>query len=215
MPKKTPHEALRIPPQNIEAERVLLGSVMIKPAAISDIIDVISFDSFYVEKHRLIYRAMLELFAKSEPIDLLSVSTYLKEKSLLEQVGGRSYLAELVNEVPSAGNAKHHARTVQKKHMMRALIEAANVIGELGYDESQEIEELLDKAEKKIFEVTSTPTLHRFIELREALGEAWDRLDRLHKSKDELRGIRTGFRDLADLLAGLQKSDLIILAARP
>jgi replicative DNA helicase len=208
-------QSLRIPPHNLETERALLGSIMIKPDAMHEMIDILSAVSFYAQKHRLIYETMLELFARGEPIDLLSLSSRLEEKGKLEHVGGRTYLAELVNAVPSAGNIKHYANLVQKKAMMRNLISAADYLSELGYDESRDIEELLDEAEKKVYEVTNTPTLHKFVELKSTLGEAWERLDRLHKSKDEVRGIRTGFRDLDNLLAGLQKSDLIILAARP
>lgn len=206
---------LRVPPQSIESEKALLGSIMIKPSALNDLIDIVSHDSFYAEKHRLIYETMIELFSKNEPIDLLSMSNRLKEKKLLDTIGGRSYLAEMVNSVPSAGNAKHYANTVQKKSMMRNLIEAADYISELGYNEIEDLEEVLDKAEKKVYEVTESPTLHKFVALRETLGEAWERLDRLHKSKDELRGVRTGFKALDDKLAGFQKSDLIILASRP
>lgn len=208
-------QTLRIPPHNIEVEKALLGSIMIKPESINDVMDILSPNAFYAEKHRKVYIAMLELFAKSEPIDLLSVSTKLEEKKQLEQVGGRSFLAELVNTVPSAGNVKHYAQTVQKKAMMRSLIAAADYLSELGYDEAKDIEELLDEAERKVYEVTNTPTLHKFVELKETLGEAWERLDRLHKSKDEIRGVRTGFTELDNMLAGFQKSDLIILAARP
>ncbi|HEY4502643.1 MAG TPA: replicative DNA helicase [Candidatus Paceibacterota bacterium] len=208
-------QALRIPPHNIESEKALLGSIMIKPESMHDVLDIISPHSFYAEKHRLIYEAMLELFAKSEPIDLLSMSSRLDEKKLLERVGGRTYLAELVNAVPSAGNVKHYANLVQRKAMMRNLISAADYLSELGYDESRDIDELLDEAERKVYAVTNSPSLHKFIELKDTLGEAWERLENLHRSQDELRGVRTGFRDLDNMLAGLQKSDLIILAARP
>lgn len=208
-------QSLRIPPQHIEAEKALLGSIMIKPESIHDVLDLITTNSFYVDKHRLIFQAMLDLFTKSEPIDLLSLSSKLKGGDLLERVGGRSYLAELVNTVPSAGNVKHYSELVEKKSMMRKLIECADYLSELGYNEGLEVEELLDKAEKRVFEVTNTPTLHKFIALKETLTEAWERLDRLHKSKDGLRGIRTGFAELDDMLAGFQKSDLIILASRP
>ena len=184
------NDSLRIPPQNIESEKALLGSIMLKPEALHSVIDIIMPDAFYIQKHHLIYQTMLELFGKNEPIDLLSMSSRLKEKELLEQVGGRSYLADIVNTVPSAGNVKHYAELVQKKSMLRNLIVAADYISELGYDEAQELEECLDKAEKRIYEVTESPTLHRFVELKETLGEAWERLDRLHKSKDELRGTR-------------------------
>ncbi len=206
---------LRVPPQNIDSEKALLGSIMLKPEILNDISIIITNNSFYVEKHRLIYRTMLELFAKNEPIDILSISSRMKEKNILEQIGGRSYLAELVNLVPSAGGAKHYAELVHKKSMMRNLINAADFISELGYNEAHELDEMLDKAEKKIYEVTESPTLNKFTEIKDSLEEAWERLDHLHKSKNELRGVRSGFRELDTMLAGFQKSDLIILAARP
>ena len=206
---------LRVPPQNIDSEKALLGSIMLKPDILNEITTIISPDSFYAQKHRMIYKTIFELFGKNEPIDLLSVSSRMKEKKQLEQIGGWSYLAELVNLVPSAGNAKHYAGLVQKTGMMRSLINAADYISSLGYDEEHDLDEMLDKAEKKIYEVTESPTLHKFTEIKDSLGEAWDRIDHLHKSKGELRGVQSGFKDLDNMLSGFQKSDLIILAARP
>ncbi len=205
----------RIPPQNIEAERALLGSIMLKPDVIHEVTDLLSPDSFYVEKHRVIYRTMLDLAASGSPIDLLSTANRLKELNDLERAGGNSYLAELVSVVPTSANLKYYAEIVQKKAMMRSLIEASSEIAELGYDESKDIENLLDSAEKRIYEVTSSPTLRKFIAIREALGEAWERFDNLHKGEYEMRGVPTGFTALDNLLAGFQRSDLIILAARP
>jgi len=212
---KSPIQDIRIPPQSIEAERALLGSIMLRPEVMNDIIELINPGCFYVEKHRLIYTTILELFSKSRPIDLLSLSSRLEERELLEQVGGSSYLTEIVNEVPSAANAKHYADIVQKKFLMRNLITAANHINQIGYDESQEIEELLDQAEKKIFEVTGLMNTTNFVSLGEELAEAFERLERLSKSDHEIRGIHTGFRDLDNKLSGLQHSDLVVLAARP
>ena len=206
---------IRVPPQNIESERALLGSIMLRSESIEEIMDIIRPESFYSEKHRLIFRAMTDLFSKNEPIDLLTLSSRLKERELLDQTGGMSYLTELVNAVPSSANAEYYAQMIQKKHLMRKLIEASEHICTLGYDETTELDELLDRAEKRIYEVTHGATNSNFIELKDALGEAWERLDRLHKSKDEFRGVPTGFRELDNKLAGLQKSDLIILAARP
>ncbi|MBL7045998.1 MAG: replicative DNA helicase [Parcubacteria group bacterium] len=208
-------DKLRVPPQSIDAERALLGSIMLKPQSMNDVVDIISPEAFYAEKHRIIYNSMLELLGKSEPIDVLSLSTKLKGKKQIEQIGGASYLNELVNTVPSAANIKHYGEIVQKKFMMRSLIEASDIISDLGYQEDQDIEQLLDAAQTHVFKITSTPTLQKFVVLKDALGEAWERLDNLHKSKNELRGISTGFHDLDNLLAGLQKSDLAILAARP
>ena len=206
---------MRIPPQNTEAEAALLGSIMLRPEAVNEIIDIVKPESFYSEKNRLIFKVMMELFTKNSPIDLLSLSSRLSEKSLLEQVGGTAFLAELVQSVPSSTNVKHYAEIVQKKYMMRNLIGAAERISELGFDEAGDLEELLDQAEKNIFDVTNFSGVHKFIELRDTLAEAWERLDKLHNSKDMLRGVPTGFKELDSKLSGLQKSDLIILAARP
>ncbi|MEI6420048.1 MAG: replicative DNA helicase [bacterium] len=208
--------SIRIPPQNIESEKALLGSIMLDPKVINDVLDHVNSDSFYAEKHRIIFKSMMELNQKSEPIDLLTVSTKLKENKVLEQVGGMSYLTDLVNTVPSASSADFYAQMVKKKFTMRQLIEAAEHISGLGYDEANELETLLEGAEKRIYEVTHAASgAGRFMEMREALGEAWDRWEKLHNSKDGYRGVPTGFKQLDDMLSGLQKSDLIILAARP
>lgn len=205
----------RIPPQNIDAERALLGSIMLKADAIYDAIDIISAESLYVEKHRVIFRAMLELMSASSPIDLLSVGNRLKERNELERIGGNGFLAELVGSVPTSSNLKYYAEIVQKKAMMRGLIDAAAEITELGYDEAQELEQVLDTADKRMTEVTSSPTMRKFIPMKDMLGAAWERFEKLHGSEHELRGVPTGFAGLDNLLAGFQPSDLVILAARP
>jgi len=193
----------------------LLGSIMLRPEALYDVVDIISLDSFYSEKHRIIFETMMELFTKREPIDLLSVSSRLKEKGWLDQIGGNTYLTEIVNVVPSSANIVHYGSIVQKKYMMRRLIEASDHISQIGYDENHELEEMLDSAEKKLFDVTNFNTSHKFVHIKEELGEAWDRLDRLHTDGNGMRGIATGFSDIDLKLSGLQKSDLIILASRP
>src|SRR3989344_3169692 len=208
-------KGLRTPPQTSESERALLGALMIRADAMVDVVDSISPEAFYSEKHRIIYRAMLQLWGKSEPIDIETVRARLSDDNQLEQVGGAQYLGELASDVPAASNARHYANLVQKKYMLRSLIEAGEYVAELGYDEGGELNETLDKAEKRVYDVTSTPTLSKFTALRETLAAAWTRLEHLQEHKGELRGIRTGYRDLDNLLAGLQKSDLIILAARP
>ena len=210
-----PSSVLRVPPQNIDSERALLGSIMLRPDALVDIIDLTTLDSFYVEKHRLIWQGMLDLYSKSEPIDLLSLSSRLKEKGFLEQVGGATYLADLVNTVPSAANIRHYAEIVHRKFMMRRLIDAAESINTLGYDETEELEMLLEKAEQELYQLTTQGGTKKFIDLKDVLPDIWEQLEKLHHNKDTLRGVRTGFKDLDDRLAGLQKSDLIILAARP
>ncbi|OHA18926.1 MAG: replicative DNA helicase [Candidatus Taylorbacteria bacterium RIFCSPHIGHO2_02_FULL_47_18] len=207
--------AIRIPPQNIDAEKALLGSVMLRPDAISDVMDLLSPEGFYVEKHRLIWKTMLELFAKTAPIDLLSLSSRLKEKEILEAAGGASYLAELSSSVPSAANARYYAEIIAKKDIMRSLILAAEHIEVLGYSEEHEVDALLDAAEKRILEIGKRGGTHSFLELKDTLAEAWERLDKLHKTGEGLRGVPTGFKEIDSKLSGLQKSDLIILAARP
>ncbi len=213
MENKSSH--LRMPPQAIDAEKALLGAIMLKPECMYDISDVVTSDSFYVDKHRIVYKSMRQLFNKSEPIDVLSVSARLKANKDLERIGGASYLTELVNTVPATANAHHYAGLVQKSATLRSLIEAAEYIAELGFDEQNDIEEVLDSAEKRMYEITNAPGLHKFVSMQESLGEAWERIDHLHKTKDEMRGVPTGYKDLDNLLAGFQKSDLIILAARP
>src|SRR3989344_4314531 len=206
---------LRIPPQNLDAEMALLGSIMLRPEAMHDIVDIVSLDSFYSEKHRIVFETMMDLFTKRSPIDLLSISNKLKEKGWLDQVGGNTYLTEIVNVVPSSANIAYYASIVQKKYMMRRLIEASDHISQISYGENKELEEMLDAAEKKLFEVTNFNSAHKFTHIKEELGEAWDRLDRLHTEGNGMRGIQTGFPDIDLKLSGLQKSDLIILAARP
>ncbi len=207
----------RIPPQNIDAEKALLGSIMLRPDAIYDIMDVINSNSFYVDKHRKIFEIMMELFGKSTPIDLLSLSSRLKEKNLLEGIGGSAYLTEIVQVVPSAANVKHYAEIVQKKYLMRKIIEASEKISHLGFNESADgIEELIDGAEKTIFEITRNFSGYQnFKELKPLLHEAYERLEKLSSETQTIRGVPSGFPSLDNLLAGFQNSDLIILAARP
>ena len=206
---------LRIPPQNLDAEKALLGSVMLRPDGLSEVMDVIFEASFYGGRHRLIWRTMLELHSRNVPIDLLSLSSRLTEKGELEAAGGATYLTELTASVPSSTNLKHYAEIIQKKQMMRALIDAAEFLGELGYNEAEDLDHLLDRAEKRVFEITQRSGVHKFVDIKDTLTEAWERLDRLHNSGDALRGVPTGFKELDSKLAGFQKSDLIILAARP
>lgn len=204
-----------LPPQNIESEKALLGSVMLRNEVMHDVIDLIREESFYVEKHTVIWRSIFELYSRSEPIDILSLSNKLEEKKELAKIGGRSYIAELASEVPSSANAEHYAYIVHKKFMMRGLIDASQEITRLAYEDMEDLEETLENAEKKIFEVTNISGAGKFIDAREILGEAFERYERLHSSEDEMRGVSTGFDDLDNMLAGLQNSDLIILAARP
>jgi replicative DNA helicase len=163
----------------------------------------------------MIWSVLFHLHSKSSPIDMLSVSARLKEKDQLDQIGGMSYLTEIINTVPSSTNAAHYSEIVEKKHVMRELLRAAEAITTLGYDEEADLHELLEKAEKELYSVTNKTGSHKYVALKDTLDEAWERLDHLHKTRDELRGVPTGFSELDNKLAGFQKSDLIILAARP
>jgi replicative DNA helicase len=207
---------LRVPPQSLDSERAVLGSIMLKPGTLLDIGDRITADSFYSDKHRKIYEAMLELSSRNEPIDLLSLSHRLKERKLIESVGGSKYLTELTNSVPSSTNAEYYAGIVEEKFILRRLIESADKLAELGYDTKElSLEDVLDTAEKEIFAIAESPKRGKYTALKDTLGEAWTRLERLHSNKGEIRGVATGFKALDDMLSGFQNSDLIILAARP
>ena len=205
----------KIPPQNIEAEKSLLGSLMLDKNAIVKVVDFLQPRDFYRGIHHEIYSVMQNLFERSEPIDLLSVSAGLKEKEKLTEIGGSAYLTELINEVPTATHVLNYAKIVQKKRILRDMIEASYDIGLMGYKETEDIDELLDQAEKRIFGIAQKSLSQRFFPVKDALGEAFERIDRLSKYEGVLRGLPTGFVDLDNMLAGLQKSDLIILAARP
>lgn len=210
-----PNSENRLPPQNIEAEESLLGSIMLDKDAIVKIADQIEPGDFYKDAHRLVYEAMLDLYEHRDPIDVLSLSNKLKEKKQLEAVGGSTNLTRLVNVVPTASNITHYAKIVSDKSTLRRLIGAANHIGALGFREDEEIAKTLDQAEQKLFSVSQKYLKERFLPLKDILVEAFDRIDDLHKSSGKLRGLPTGFKDLDNILSGLQKSDLIILAARP
>jgi replicative DNA helicase len=209
------NQTSRIPPQSLEAERGLLGSLLIKPDAIHDVSDTVRSHSFYAEKHRLIFEAMRELSERGEPIDLLSLSERLTATNGLERVGGRSYIAELVNSAPSPGNFHHYADLVSRKHVMRSLIDASHEIAESAYEEGRDSAEVLDSAEKSIYAIGNASASHKFIAIKDKLDDAWDRMEALSKNDGSIRGVPTGFPDLDTLLSGLHKSDLIILAARP
>ncbi|MFA6006848.1 MAG: replicative DNA helicase [Candidatus Paceibacterota bacterium] len=206
---------VRLPPQNNEAEQALLGSIMLSPSILEEIMTIVTPRSFYSEKHRVVYDVCVELFQKGSPVDLLSVSTRLTERQLIDRVGGASFLTELVNVVPSASNAEYYAKIVQKKSTLRELIDTADYISSLGYNEEEDLDIVLDKAEKKIFEIANLSPKQKFVSIKSTLSEAWDRIEKLHEHTGELRGTPTGFPELDSKLAGLQNSDLIILAARP
>jgi len=205
----------RLPPQNIEAEQSVLGCLMLDKEAIIRVADILKPNDFYRGVHNQIYSVMLELYEKGEPIDLLSLTNRLEDKKELEDIGGVSYLTNLVNSVPTAAHVVHYAKIVQRKKTLRDLIEAAYQINQLGYQETEDVENLVDMAEQKIFSIAQKSLTQTFIPVKAALEEAFERIDKLHRGDGSLRGIPTGFPDLDNYLAGFQKADLIILASRP
>jgi replicative DNA helicase len=214
-PVATFNKILRTPPHNIDAERALIGAIILKPELMHDVSVSVYPESFFADKHRHIYKAILEIYSKGDPIDLLSVSTRLKMNEQLERVGGASYLTELTQNVPAAGNGMYYAEIVQSKAVLRGLIEAADDIAELGYSDPENIDETLDQAEKKVYNVTNATVTQKFKTIGSSLTEAWERFEHLSANQDARRGIPSGYTGLDNILAGFQKSDLIILAARP
>ncbi len=208
-------DELRMPPQNIDAEISVLGSIMLDKDAIIKIADFLRPNDFYKEIHEDIYEAMLELYQDQQPLDILQVTSRLKEKKQLDKVGGRGYLTELVSAVPSASNVVSYAKLVQKKATLRRLIQAASDIVEMGYDEENPLDTTLDKAEQTLFGVSQQYLKQDFTAIKPLLESAFVRIDEMHKDSSKFRGVATGFYDLDNILSGLQKSDLIILAARP
>jgi replicative DNA helicase len=206
----------KVPPQNIDAEVSLLGSILIEDDVITTIADRINQGDFYDKRHGTIYAAMLKLYEQHKPVDLLTLSSALKDTGDLETVGGSSYLTELTNAVPTAAHAEHYGDIVAEKSMRRKLIKASEDIVNLSFTEgSSSVQEILEEAEKRLFAVSQRSTKQDLISIDQILAEGFDRLDELHKNKGRLRGVRTGWRDLDNKTAGLQRSDLIILAARP
>ncbi|MDO8523352.1 MAG: replicative DNA helicase [bacterium] len=213
----SPFSAARMPPQQVEAEISLLGSILLDGAMMDKVADTLRAEDFYKNEHNAIYSAMISLFSKQKPIDILSVSDSLKEAKKLDEIGGHSYLASLVNSVPTASNAAYYAEIVRKKKILRELITVSQDISQLGYKEEGDVDELLDEAEKRIYNIAQKSLTKGFVAIAGILEQAWERIDKLHKDpgNSAIRGVPTGFRDLDNKLSGLQKSDLIVLAARP
>lgn len=216
MPNNTAPKGARIPPQNADAEVSLLGSLLIDDESITIIADKISSNDFYEQRHGVIYSAILRLYEQNKPIDLLTLSNALKNTDDLETVGGSSYLTELTNAVPTAAHAEHYADIVAEKALRRRLIKASEDIVTMSFDENtSSVQEILEQAEQRLFKVSQRTLKQDLVSIEQILAEGFDRLDDLHKNKGKLRGVKTGWRELDNKTAGLQRSDLIILAARP
>jgi replicative DNA helicase len=205
----------RLPPQSIDAEQSVIGALLIDRDAVIEVADFLRPQDFYRQAHGTIYGAILELYERREPVDIVTVSETLERNASLEQVGGSAYLTGLINQTPTAVNAVHYGHIVERKAVLRNLIGAAGKIAGIGYDDSADVSEAIDRAEQELFSVSERRVVSGFSPLKTLLHSAYDRLDYLHQHKGEISGIRTGFTDLDTLTSGLQKSDLIIVAARP
>jgi replicative DNA helicase len=213
MPPASP--AYRAPAQDVETERALLGALMLSGNAMYDIMDLVHIDSFYAAKHKVLFEAMLHLFNGGNPIDVVSVSSRLRETKQLDQVGGATYISELVTMVPSASSARFYAQVVQNKSMLRRLLEAGQKISDMAFDETREVPEILNESEKMVYDIANASTTQQFKPIKESLARSWETLEKMQDTPDGIRGVPSGFADLDKLLSGFQKNDLVILAARP
>ncbi|MEG6584382.1 replicative DNA helicase [Dendrosporobacter sp. 1207_IL3150] len=205
----------RIPPQNLEAEQAVLGGMLIEREAISKVAEFLRPEDFYREAHRLIFGAMQELFNKNEPVDLVTVTEYLRKADKLENAGGIAYITSLANSVPTAANITYHGKIVEEKSLLRQLINSATNIAGLGYEASEEVANILDKAEKMILEVSGRKIGGDFTPIKSIIFDAFGKIEQLYASKGGITGLASGFKDLDRLTSGLQASDLILVAARP
>jgi replicative DNA helicase len=208
-------KAAKLPPQNTDAEASLLGSLLIDAEAIVKVADMIRFEDFYDERHGRIYQAAIQLYERHSPIDVLTLSDQLKASGFIDIIGGATYLTELTNFVPTAAHAEQYAEIIMQKAMRRRLIKASQDIVTLGYDETRTMQEVVESAETRLFEVSQRHVKQDLSSIESILTDSFERLDELHKDKGKIRGVPTGYRDMDNILAGLQRSDLFVLAARP
>lgn len=205
---------LKVPPHNEEAEQSVLGAILIDPNAISLVAQLIAPSDFYNQLNGVIFSAMLKLFEAGKPIDILTLSSRLKKEKTFDKIGS-SYLGNLINMVPTAANIESYATLIKETSTRRSLIHSGTQIAEMGFMDDKEVDQLLDKAESFIFSISQKNNTRGFVPLKETLAESFDRIDELHKKGSGLRGVRTGFMDLDNMLSGMQESNLLILAARP
>lgn len=205
----------RIPPHDIEAEQAILGSMLTDRDAVLSSVEALKEDAFYREDNKAIYAAILSLYAKSEPIDIITVKNELVEAGNFERVGGIEYLASLPDKVPTTANVERYVKIVEEKYMLRNLIQSANDLLALGYDETEEVDDILDVAEKKIFDLAQNKNTRGYTSIKDVLVESFAELERLYNQKGSITGVPTGFIDLDNMTSGLHGSELIILAARP
>ncbi len=205
----------KLPPQNLEAEQAVLGAVLLDNHALNRVLEILSPDDFYKEAHRRIFKAVLDLYERNEAIDLVTLTETLKRRSDLDGVGGSAYLTELVSIVPTSANVTYHAKIIHEKSLIRQLVQTATDIATRGYDVVDRIEELLDYAESRIFSISDAKMKPSFHPIREIVKESFEMIERRYEQKENVTGVPTGFPDLDNLTAGLQRGDLAIVAGRP
>jgi len=205
----------KVPPQNLEAESSVLGGILLENEAINRVLEVLTPEDFYRESHRRIFRAMIEICDRSEPVDLITLSDFLKAKGDLEVVGGSAYLASLASAIPTSANIHFYARIVREKAIRRYLISAATEIATRGYEDQENVDEYLDEAEKVIFDISEKRVRGSFVMIGEMIRDSIKMVERLYERKEMVTGVPSGFKDLDRLTAGFQPSDLIVIAGRP
>lgn len=205
----------RIPPHSVESEQSILGSILLDKEAIITVTETIKPEDFYKEAHKIIYECMMKLNNKNEPIDLITLTEELKKQGHLEDVGGISYITSLSTIVPTTSNVKYYADIVKEKSVLRKLIKVSNDILNLGYDSSIKVEDILEKAEKQIFDISQEKSSEDFQAINSVLMDTYDMIEKLYTNKEDITGITTGFEDLNKKTNGLQRTDLILIAARP
>ncbi|MDD5547358.1 MAG: replicative DNA helicase [Candidatus Pacebacteria bacterium] len=206
---------IKLPPQNVEAEQSVLGALMIDKNSIINIADSLTAEDFYKPAHAKIYEAILKLYEKKEPIDMLSLTSELEEMNSLKEIGGKTYLTQLVESVPSASHVQNYAKMVKEKKILRELISASSEISENAFNTTEDLDVLLDMIEQKVFSISQRSMPQKFTKIKDELKSAFERIEKLHRGEGGLRGVKTGFTELDNLLSGLQRSDFVVIGARP
>lgn len=207
--------SIKLPPQNLEAERSVLGALLIDNDVVFKISDILKSEDFYKNEHKIIYEAMMDLSQNHQPIDVLTLTDLLEKRKKLKEVGGASYVSEVVNSTATSANVVAYAQIIRDRSVLRNLISSGSKIVELGFREERDTTELLDEAERMLFQVTQGFLKETFVPIKDVLAGTFERIDELNKNKGKMRGVPTGYRELDSVLAGLQNSDLVVLAARP
>ncbi|RBP44046.1 replicative DNA helicase [Garciella nitratireducens] len=205
----------RVPPQSIEAEQSVLGAMLLDKEAIAVATEILKAEDFYREAHGAIFDAIVQIYNRSQPVDLITLSEQLKNTNILEEVGGIGYISDLANTVPASSNVKYYAKIVEEKSLMRKLIQISSEVLDRTYEGTEEVNDLIEMAEKRIFNISQRRSSRGFTPINQVLLEAFDKIEQVFQNKGEITGISTGFIDIDNKISGMQKSDFILVAARP